>query len=101
MAARFITLALAATAAATVSPAAPVQKRTAASVISSCNKPGVIALTFDDGPFTFTDTLLDLLRDADMKATFFLNGQNWGNIYDYEDIVNRFVAEGHQIGSHT
>ncbi|MBE3047794.1 polysaccharide deacetylase family protein [Candidatus Bathyarchaeota archaeon] len=98
MATRFITLALAATAAASASH---LQKRAAAPVIVSCSEPNTIALTFDDGPFAYTDEVLDLFEAAGMKATFFVNGKNWGNIYDYEDTVRRTIAEGHQIGSHT
>lgn len=98
MATRFITLALAGLAAAT--PIAN-NRRAAASVIASCTKPNTVALTFDDGPFDYTDDVLDLLGNAGMKATFFLNGLNWGSIHDYSSTVERMVAEGHQIGSHT
>lgn len=74
-------------------------------LISSCSSPGVVALTFDDGPYIYTSQLLDTLSGAGMKATFFLNGRNWGD----DDItsgsksalVQRMVAEGHQVASHT
>ncbi|KAM0330931.1 hypothetical protein ACHAQA_003888 [Verticillium albo-atrum] len=69
--------------------------------IKSCTVPGTFALTFDDGPFNFTDHVLDLLKEAGVRATFFVNGQNWGNINDYQSTVNRILAEGHQLGSHT
>ncbi|KAM9877179.1 polysaccharide deacetylase family protein [Verticillium dahliae] len=69
--------------------------------ISSCTVPGTFALTFDDGPFSFTDHVLDLLKAAGVKATFFVNGQNWGDINDYRPTVERILAEGHQLGSHT
>ena len=35
----------------------------------------MIALTFDDGPSDFTDRLLDCLEANNVKATFFLSGQ--------------------------
>ncbi|CAI7601193.1 unnamed protein product [Penicillium pancosmium] len=70
-------------------------------VIKSCVVPGTIALTFDDGPWDYTHTLLDTLAEYDAVATFFLNGINKGSITSYPDILQRAVAEGHQLGSHT
>lgn len=96
---RYLISALAATAAAF--PAANIQPRQAGQVYFGCSVPGTVALTFDDGPFMYTDGVLDALSAAGMKATFFLNGQNWANIYDYSSTVQRMVNEGHQVGSHT
>ncbi|KAJ5756131.1 hypothetical protein N7533_005674 [Penicillium manginii] len=70
-------------------------------VINSCVVPGTIALTFDDGPWDYTHTLLDTLAKYGAVATFFLNGINQGSITSYSDILRRAVAEGHQLGSHT
>ncbi len=59
-----------------------------------------IYLTFDDGPNpTATPELLDLLREKDVRATFFL-------IDDYVNdatapIVRRMFDEGHAVGQHT
>ncbi|KAF4869354.1 Chitin deacetylase [Colletotrichum siamense] len=69
--------------------------------ITKCTVPGDFALTFDDGPFTYTNHVLDLLAEAGAKATFFVNGENFGNINDEQDVVKRMIADGHQIGSHT
>ncbi|KAF6834231.1 polysaccharide deacetylase family protein [Colletotrichum plurivorum] len=69
--------------------------------ITKCTVPGDFALTFDDGPFTYTNHVLDLLAEAGAKATFFVNGENFGNINNFQDVVKRMVADGHQIGSHT
>lgn len=73
--------------------------------IYSCNKPGDIALTFDDGPAEKTPKLIELLNAAGMKATFFLNGDNWvgdvTNNAEYTALLQKMVADGHQIGSHT
>ncbi|KAK1999776.1 polysaccharide deacetylase [Colletotrichum falcatum] len=69
--------------------------------ISKCTVPGDFALTFDDGPFTYTGHVLDLLAEAGAKATFFVNGYNFGDINNFPDIIKRMDAEGHQIGSHT
>ena len=76
-------------------------KRQTAVTIFSCSNPGQIALTFDDGPVSNTYTLLDTLAAYGAKATFFVNGQNFGSIYDNADAVRRMDAEGHQVGSHT
>lgn len=58
-----------------------------------------IALTFDDGPIKGkTEILLDLLKVEDIQVTFFLIGKN---ICGNENIVNRILAEGHLVGSHS
>jgi peptidoglycan-N-acetylglucosamine deacetylase len=58
-----------------------------------------IALTFDDGPAAvFTEQVLDVLRDRNVKATFFLCGKN---VERYPEIARRIKAEGHAIGNHT
>ncbi|KAF4425050.1 deacetylase [Fusarium austroafricanum] len=69
--------------------------------VYGCTQPDTIALTFDDGPFVYTDSVLNQLASAGMKATFFLNGYNLGNIMDYQSTVNRMISEGHQVASHT
>ncbi|KAH6969558.1 hypothetical protein HG530_005373 [Fusarium avenaceum] len=69
--------------------------------ITKCTVDKNIALTFDDGPFDYTNELLDQLKKYGYKATFFLNGNNWGNINDYKATVKRMISEGHQLGSHT
>lgn len=60
----------------------------------------VIALTFDDGPsLRDTGTLLDLLKAEDIKATFFVLGNQIAA--GRESFVKRAFAEGHEIGNHT
>ncbi|KAH6647325.1 hypothetical protein BKA67DRAFT_384114 [Truncatella angustata] len=90
---------------AVASPVSQVQQRQSAvpvgSIITSCTVSGTFALTFDDGPFAYTAELLDILANNGVKATFFLNGQNWGSIYDYTAQVQRMINDGHQVGSHT
>lgn len=46
-------------------------------VITSCTVPGTVALTFDDGPFDYTNKAMNLLKAAGFHATFFLNGDNY------------------------
>lgn len=58
-----------------------------------------IALTFDDGPHPVnTPRLLDILRSRNVKATFYVVGTNAKR---YPEILQRIVAEGHEIGNHT
>ncbi len=58
-----------------------------------------VVLTFDDGPDpTWTPKILDILKAKGVPAAFFLLGQQCEN---YPGIVQRIVAEGHEIGSHT
>ena len=58
-----------------------------------------IALTFDDGPHPYqTDKILALLEKYDIKATFFVVGEN---VSYYTDVLRREVAAGHEIGNHT
>lgn len=45
-------------------------------VFTQCNRPGVFALTFDDGPDKYSWGLAQTLKDQGIKATFFLNGEN-------------------------
>ncbi|KAH9816009.1 family 4 carbohydrate esterase [Melampsora americana] len=69
-------------------------------IFSSCKKQNSMALTFDDGPSEFSKTIDQLLAKSDAKASFFVNGNNVGCIYDHaEDLRSRFQA-GHLIGNH-
>ncbi len=61
--------------------------------------PGLIALTFDDGPDgRWTPKILDILKQKNVKATFFVIGQN---MQAKPGLVQREVDEGHMVGSHT
>jgi len=75
-------------------------------MITRCTTPGVVALTFDDGPSFHTPHILDLLDQYGAKATFFINGENWSrNIDDpstpWPETLRRIVGSGHQLGSHS
>lgn len=58
----------------------------------------MLALTFDDGPGEYTQTLLDCLEENNARATFFMQGINVGN---HPDAVKRMVELGCEIGSHS
>jgi peptidoglycan/xylan/chitin deacetylase (PgdA/CDA1 family) len=58
-----------------------------------------IAMTFDDGPHpNNTPRLLDMLRERNIKATFYVIGRN---VDLYPNVLRRTVSEGHEIGNHT
>jgi len=59
----------------------------------------VVALTFDDGPSpAWTPLILDELKKANIKATFFMLGQH---VEKYPEVARRVAQEGHEIGNHT
>jgi peptidoglycan/xylan/chitin deacetylase (PgdA/CDA1 family) len=61
--------------------------------------PGQIALTFDDGPDReWTPRILDLLKQEQVPATFFIIGSNG---QANPQLVRRILAEGHDLGNHT
>ncbi|MEH2331195.1 polysaccharide deacetylase family protein [Nostoc sp.] len=63
------------------------------------NNEKVIALGFDDGPWPKTTLeMLDILKQNDVKATFFWVGQA---LQANPDLAKREVAEGYAIGNHT
>lgn len=55
----------------------------------------VIYLTFDDGPSVYTKELLNILKEYNVKATFFVTGN--GN----REYIKKAYNEGHSIGIHT
>jgi peptidoglycan-N-acetylglucosamine deacetylase len=59
----------------------------------------VVALTFDDGPFPeFTPTVLDILGQRGIRATFNVMGYN---AEKHPDLIKAEVEAGHEIGNHT
>jgi cellulose synthase/poly-beta-1,6-N-acetylglucosamine synthase-like glycosyltransferase/peptidoglycan/xylan/chitin deacetylase (PgdA/CDA1 family) len=63
------------------------------------DKPKELALTFDDGPDPdWTPKILDILKDKGIHASFFIIGEN---AQANPDLVQRILAEGHDIGNHT
>lgn len=55
-------------------------------------------LTFDDGPLSHTEAILNALKFHRVKATFFVIG----NLSQYGTrMYRRMVQEGHKIGNHT
>lgn len=61
--------------------------------------PKAIALTFDDGPDPeYTAAILDILAAYEVPASFFATG---AQMMRHPGMVERIVAEGHEVGSHT
>lgn len=60
--------------------------------------PKTMYLTFDDGPSAEnTSVVLDILKERNIKATFFLVGEN---VEKHPEIAKRIAEEGHTIGIH-
>jgi len=58
-----------------------------------------VHLSFDDGPDPkYTEQVLTVLKENNLKANFFLVGER---VLQYPKIAKRIVAEGHDIGGHT
>ncbi len=57
-----------------------------------------IYLTFDDGPGPYTETILSILDNYGIKATFFVTNQ-MGEKYQY--LINKEYQKGHTVGIHT
>lgn len=61
------------------------------------SKNGYVYLTFDDGPtFDITPKILDILKEENVKATFFVINYT----KDKEPLIKRIIEEGHSIGIH-
>ena len=57
-----------------------------------------IALTFDDGPSSHTERLMEILRERGIHATFFVVGKQ---VKYHPELIVRLQQEGHEIGNHT
>ena len=79
---------------------APVPARQNQITFSQCHVEGpYLAITFDDGPHAaHTPRLLDMLKQRNIKATFFVVGQC---AQEYPAIMKRIVAEGHEVANHS
>ncbi len=95
--------------AASVQAAAPMAMQTPQELPSACGERSYvtavpvegqyIAMTFDDGPSAaLTPHLLDILKQRNIKVTFFVLGQL---VQEHPEIIARAVAEGHEIANHS
>lgn len=59
----------------------------------------IVYITFDDGPIPeVTPRILDILREKNVHATFFLVGDN---VAKYPHLYQRILTSGHRVGNHT
>lgn len=59
----------------------------------------IAALTFDDGPYGEpTEKVLEILKEKNVKATFFVVGEN---AQKYPELVKKEAAGGHLIANHS
>ena len=57
-----------------------------------------VYLTFDDGPSENTRAILDVLKEYDVKATFFVTGQQ---ALSHPERYSEITSEGHTLGMHS
>jgi Polysaccharide deacetylase len=75
--------------------------------IYDCTAPGVVAITYDDGPYIYTSHVLDLHQHYGVPATFFITGSNLGKgpiddaTYPWANMIKRMDSLGYQVASHT
>ncbi|KAF9906907.1 hypothetical protein EC991_011470 [Linnemannia zychae] len=69
--------------------------------VSKCKMPGVVAYTFDDGPYIYNDQLLSILKKKNVTATFFLVGQMVNKTLQQQGSLKKMLEHGHQLASHT
>lgn len=58
----------------------------------------IVALTFDDGPSKYTDSILDTLKKYNACATFFVIGNK---VDFYDETLNKMLKNGNEIGNHS
>lgn len=58
----------------------------------------VVALSFDDGPSKYTIEILELLKENDAYATFFVVGNK---VEAYSNTINIMIKNGNEIGNHS
>ncbi|WP_055587636.1 polysaccharide deacetylase family protein [Peterkaempfera griseoplana] len=87
----------------TTTPRSARDKAPAGSQVASgavdCRVAKCVALTFDAGPSANTPRLLDILKQHQAQATFFMLGAK--HVVKYPDTVRRIAAEGHELANHT
>lgn len=77
--------------------ASPSKEATSKS-LGVCGASPCVALTFDDGPGQYTEQLLEILKQYETKATFFVVGEQ---VTRNPGLARKIVRAGHQIGNHT
>ncbi|KAG0030694.1 chitin deacetylase [Podila clonocystis] len=68
-----------------------------ADFLTSCQTPGQIALTYSEGPSEATMAMLETLKEASAKVTFFTNA-TWLQYMQYAGVTRHAYLDGHLIG---
>ncbi|OAV93311.1 hypothetical protein PTTG_00917 [Puccinia triticina 1-1 BBBD Race 1] len=79
----------------------PAHAHSGLKVYHTCSLSKSFSLTFDDGPTEFSAKLDKTLEKANLRGTFFINGNNFDCVYDRSDVLIERFKKGHLIGSHT
>lgn len=58
----------------------------------------VVALTFDDGPGKYTKNIIDILKNNNVNATFFVLGNK---VENYKELISENIKNGNEIGNHS
>ncbi|MFJ8108241.1 polysaccharide deacetylase family protein [Streptomyces sp. NPDC096132] len=95
---RLVTLAITVALCGTTLAATATSASAATPLAVDCRRVKCVALTFDDGPVTDTQRLLRILKDQNVKATFYLVGKN---VQNHPSTVRAAALAGHQIGNHS
>lgn len=71
--------------------------------VTNCLSDDSIAMTYDDGPYTWERELTDMYADAGMHITYFINVNNWACSYDspFAENLQYARSKGMTIASHT
>jgi len=77
------------------------KKRQTLQIFSNCFNSRSMALTFDDGPYIYEQNIQNTLNNNGVKGSFFLNGNNWDCIYNYQTQISNGFYAGHLMASHT
>jgi peptidoglycan/xylan/chitin deacetylase (PgdA/CDA1 family) len=72
-----------------------------ADVYHNCIEPGMIALSYDDGPGIFTKNFIENII-TDYRVTFYVNGWNYERLQysPWHEVVKEAYDKGHEIGNH-
>ncbi|CAG5156679.1 uncharacterized protein ALTATR162_LOCUS4476 [Alternaria atra] len=69
-----------------------------------CNNPGTVAITYDDGPYIYTENVMAQFEARGAHATFFITGNNIGKgaiDENWASVIQKMYNNGHQVASHT
>lgn len=72
--------------------------------VYACTKPGMVAITYDDGPYVYTEDIMKQFEAKGGRATFFVTGNSLGKgaiDKQWTSVVKKMYDKGHQVASHS